>query len=70
MGLIELIVTVCTIAQPTACEDRHLQFAANGSLRQCVQAAPPYIAQWIGQHPKWHAVRWHCEYPGQGGEPI
>jgi hypothetical protein len=26
--------------------------------------APPYIAQWIGEHPKWMAVRWHCEYPG------
>jgi hypothetical protein len=26
-------------------------------------AAPPYIAQWIGDHPKWQAVRWRCEYP-------
>jgi hypothetical protein len=28
-------------------------------------AAPPYIAQWIDEHPKWMAVRWHCEYPTQ-----
>jgi hypothetical protein len=28
-------------------------------------AAPPYIAQWIGEHPKWTAVRWHCDYPGK-----
>jgi hypothetical protein len=26
--------------------------------------AAPYIAQWIGEHPKWMAVRWHCEYSG------
>jgi hypothetical protein len=25
--------------------------------------APPYIAQWVGEHPKWNAVRWRCEYP-------
>jgi hypothetical protein len=70
MGLIELVVTVCTIAQPTACQDEHLQFAGSASLRQCTMAAPPYIAQWIGEHPKWHAVRWHCEYPGRSGRSI
>jgi len=26
-------------------------------------AAPPYIAQWVGEHPKWTAVKWRCEYP-------
>ena len=26
-------------------------------------AAPPYIAQWVGEHPKWMAVKWRCEYP-------
>ncbi len=70
MGLIELVLTVCSIAQPAVCEDQHLQFTANFSLRQCTMSAEPYIAQWIGEHPKWHAVRWHCEYPGQGGERI
>jgi hypothetical protein len=53
MGLIELVITVCAVASPTQCEDQ-----------QCAMAAPPYIAQWIGDHPKWTAVRWHCEYPG------
>src|SRR6476619_952971 len=63
MGLIELIVTVCAVALPTQCEDQHLQYASAGSLNQCAMGAPPYIAQWIGDHPKWTAVRWHCEYP-------
>ena len=28
-------------------------------------AAQPYIAQWVGEHPKWTAVKWRCEYPAQ-----
>ena len=66
MGLITLVLTVCALAQPSQCEDEHLDYVnGGGSLRQCAMAAPPYIAQWIGEHPKWRAVRWHCEYPGQ-----
>ena len=62
MGLIELIVTVCITAQMNVCEEAHLQFEGNASLNQCAMGAPPYIAQWIGEHPKWTAVRWHCAY--------
>jgi hypothetical protein len=66
MGFIVLVITVCAISQPTRCEDRHLEYISHGeSLRQCAMAAPPYIARYIGEHPKWRAVRWHCEYPGQ-----
>jgi hypothetical protein len=63
--MIELIVTVCALAQPYQCEDQHLQFASSMSLQQCVMGAPPYIAKWIGDHPKWTAVRWRCDYPGK-----
>ncbi len=65
MGFIELVITVCAVAQSNACTDQHLQIAQSGTLQQCAMAAPPYIAQWIGEHPKWRAVRWHCEYPGR-----
>ena len=63
MNPIDLIVTVCAVLSPTTCEETHLVFSYNGSLRQCVMAAPPYIAQWVGEHPKWTAVKWRCEYP-------
>jgi len=62
MGLIELILMVCSVSNPTQCEEKHLQFASTASLNQCVMSAPPYIAQWIGDHPKWKAVRWRCSY--------
>ncbi|MFZ1949288.1 MAG: hypothetical protein WB037_25660 [Pseudolabrys sp.] len=65
MGLLELVITVCAIAHPTLCEDQRLQYASGESLRQCAIGAAPYIAQWVGEHPKWMAVRWHCEYPGE-----
>ncbi len=63
MNVIELIITVCAVVSPTKCEERHLTFSAEFSLRQCAMNAPPYIAQWIGQHPNWTAVKWRCEYP-------
>jgi hypothetical protein len=62
MGLMELVFTVCITAHMSVCEETHLQFEGSASLNQCALAAPPYIAQWIGEHPKWTAVRWHCEY--------
>jgi hypothetical protein len=63
MNPIDLIVTVCAVLSPATCEETHLVFSYSGSLQQCVMAAPPYIAQWVGEHPKWNAVRWRCEYP-------
>jgi len=63
MNPIDLIITVCAVLSPTTCEETHLVFSYAGSPRQCAMAAPPYIAQWIGEHPKWTAVKWRCEYP-------
>ena len=63
MNLIDLIVTVCAVMSPASCEEKHLIFDWQGSLQQCAMAAPPYIAQWIGEHPNYTAVKWRCEYP-------
>ena len=63
MDTINLIITVCAVLSPTNCEEKSLSFSAAFSLQQCAMAAPPYIAQWIGQHPNWRAVKWRCEYP-------
>jgi hypothetical protein len=63
MNAIDLIITVCAVLSPTTCEETRLVFDATMSPAQCAMAAPPYIAQWIGEHPKWTAVRWRCEYP-------
>ena len=52
MGMIELIMTVCALAQPSQCEEQHLQYNWQGSVRQCAMNAQPYLAQWINEHPK------------------
>ena len=42
--MIEIILTVCAIANPSHCEEKYLQFAWDGSISQCMMAAQPYIA--------------------------
>ena len=44
MTPIDLIVTVCAVLSPTTCEEAHLVFSSDVSLKQCVMAAQPYIA--------------------------
>jgi hypothetical protein len=76
MNLINLVLTVCAVVSPTDCQEMRLGLSWNGSLAQCAMAAPPYIAQWVGQHPKWTAVKWRCEYQhsndkaDRGGPPV
>jgi hypothetical protein len=65
MNPVDLVVTVCAVLSPATCQETHLMFPGAISVQQCAMGAPPYIAQWIGEHPKWNAVRWRCEYPHQ-----
>ncbi len=65
MGLIELVLTVCAIAQPAACEEQHLQFASSISLAQCAMAAPPYIAAVDWRAPPVDARALALRIPGQ-----
>lgn len=70
MGFIELIVTVCSITHPAICNDRHLQFSSQESLRACAANAEPYMAQWAGEHPGLRIVKWHCAYPNQEQQSL
>ncbi len=70
MGLIELILTVCTMAQPASCEERHLSLVDEGSLMQCMTQAPPVIAEWVGRHPGRQVMKWRCSYPGSEGDSL
>lgn len=70
MGFVELILTVCTLAQPMACEERRLSLEDEGSLMHCMTQAPPVIAEWAGSHPGRQVVKWRCSYPGQEENPV
>ena len=63
MDTINLIMTVFAVLSPSSCDEKSLAFSANFSLQQCAMAAQPYLAQWVGEHPKWTVVKWRCEYP-------
>jgi hypothetical protein len=62
--MIQIVVMVCRLGHPDLREEQRLQFAWQDSLRQCAMAAPLYVAQWIGEHPRWTVKNYHCEYPG------
>ena len=68
--MLVLILTVCSLSSPNRCDEARLQFAAEESLMQCMNSAPPYIAQWADQHPGETVTRWRCAYPGREGDAI
>lgn len=70
MNLVDLIVTVCLMSNPQSCQDRHLLFESQGSLRTCVFQAQFYLAQWISEHPNVQIARWRCEWPDKEKQPT
>jgi len=70
-NFLELVLTVCTLAQPAACDERKLMLeSATGSTHNCMMRAMPFIAQWSGEHPNVAVTRWRCVLPGAEGEKI
>ncbi len=63
MNLVELIVVICSIANPTNCSEKHFLFESRGSLNSCMMAAPPYMAQMMQQYPGERISRWRCVWP-------
>ncbi|HMK89090.1 MAG TPA: hypothetical protein VK446_05595 [Methylocystis sp.] len=71
MGLIQLVLTVCALAQPSVCEERRLTYSIeSGSLFGCMMQAQPMIAQWAGEHPSLRVTRWRCVLPEAEGKKI
>lgn len=71
MGLMELILTVCALAQPASCEETNLTFVDQGqSLAECAISAPPTIADWVNHHPTRFVAKWRCSYPGKDGSDL
>ncbi len=69
-AMIELILTVCTLAGSQTCSETRLQFVSDETPAECAMRAPPTIAAWSEQHPGLRVARWRCAYPGQDGKPI
>jgi hypothetical protein len=65
MNIIELVMTVCTVANLNLCEDKRIKLEANISVMACMMTAQPTMAQWVAENPDWQIKRWACEYPQQ-----
>ncbi len=61
--MLELVLTVCAVAQPATCRDERVLFDSDTTPLQCTMRAPTFIAQWGSEHPKWFVQRWTCQYP-------
>jgi hypothetical protein len=70
MNALDIVLTVCLLSNPAACQDKTLPVTDVRSLNQCVFSAQPHIAQWSVTHPKYRIVRWRCIDPAVEGEPI
>ncbi|MCZ4091280.1 hypothetical protein [Sinorhizobium psoraleae] len=68
MNLVDLVLTVCMLANPTDCRTEHLYFESRGSLVQCMMLAPSEIAKWSESHPRLKIVRWKCVFPDKDQE--
>jgi hypothetical protein len=66
MGFVDLVLTVCLVADPQTCRTEHHYFESRGSLSQCMFLAQPEIAKWSQGHPRDRVVRWRCAYPDKG----
>jgi hypothetical protein len=63
MPIVDLILAVCMISDPSSCREQHLYFQSRGgSLNSCMWEAMPTMADWAGGNPQWHIERFHCEW--------
>jgi hypothetical protein len=58
--MLAIVVSVCLISDPTICRDERISLVTNVSPHRCLMSAPPFVAQWNGEHPDWRVVRWRC----------
>jgi hypothetical protein len=68
MPVVDLILAVCMVTDPSSCREQHLYFESHGSLRSCMWEAMPTMAEWAGSNPQWHIERFHCEWVGDSEE--
>jgi hypothetical protein len=66
MVMIELVVSVCLVADISRCKDVSLTYSAEElTPYQCMMGSPAEIAKWTEAHPNWVAKRWTCRPAGQ-----
>ena len=70
MNFLELIFTVCALANTDICEDKYIALQGDVRLTACVMQAQPTLAQWAVANPDWTIRGWHCEYSSNKKQGI
>ena len=65
LDIVDLVLTICLLATPTACREERLHFESSGSLQKCMFLAPTQIVKWSEEHPAMRVARWKCAYPSK-----
>lgn len=68
--MLVIIATICAINAPDQCGEARLQFAEETSILACLRQAPPYLAQYVVEHPNIRVAKWRCAYPEREGDPA
>lgn len=64
--MIELVVAVCLIDDPSHCRDVRLTYMADRvTPMECMMFGQIEAAKWLEGHPKWQLRRWSCGIAGQ-----
>lgn len=64
--MIELVLAVCMIDQPTQCKDVNLNFEADSvTPQQCMMYGQAEMAKWVEEHPNYQIKKWRCGVAGQ-----
>lgn len=63
--MIELVLSVCLVADPARCKDVRLSFAEQSvSPIGCMMNGQVEIAKWTETHPDWQVAKWQCARAG------
>ncbi len=63
--MIELVLSICLIAEPHKCKDVRLSFAEQSvSTHSCLMNGQIEIAKWMDGHPTWQVAKWSCGRAG------
>ena len=69
--MIELVFSVCMMAQPQTCKDVHMTFLEQQATpAQCMMNGQFQMAEWLGTHPHWKIERFKCEKVRTAGADI
>lgn len=64
--MIEIVLSVCMLADPSRCKDVHLSYMAEGqgvTPHQCMLYGQSEIAKWSEGNPNWRLQKWTCGTP-------